>query len=104
MFFRLDFRLPFCWNFGVRYNDPVSSQKDWQSWKDLMNLCLLQCVFDTLKYFKGDKPAAEFEAGTSCGGNFPCVGCVCSSRFTDFVHATSCEQRSLRWDQEVALC
>ena len=54
-------------------------------------------VFDTLKYFKGDKPAAEFEAGISCGGNFPCVGCVCSSsRFSDFAHATSCEQRSLR--------
>ena len=35
-------------------------------------------VFNTLKYFKGDKPAAEFEAGISCGGNFPCVGCVCS--------------------------
>ena len=61
-------------------------------------------VFDTLKYFKGDKPAAEFEAGISCGGNFPCVGCVCSSsRSTDFAHATSCEQHSLRWNQEVGL-
>ena len=28
------------------------------------------CVFDTLKYFKGDKRAAEFEAGISCGGTF----------------------------------
>ena len=61
-------------------------------------------VFDTLKYFKSDKPAVEFEAGISCGGNFLCVGCVCSSyRFTDFAHATSCEQRSLRRNQEVAL-
>jgi hypothetical protein len=61
-------------------------------------------VFDTLKYFKGDKPAAEFEAGISCGGNFPCVGCACSaSRFSDFAHATSCEQRSLKRNQEVAL-
>ena len=69
-----------------------------------MNLCLLHEEFDTLKYFKDDKPAAEFEADISCGGNFPCVGCVCSSScFTDFVHATSCEQRSLRWNQEVAL-
>ena len=60
-------------------------------------------VFDSLKYFKGIKPAAEFEAGISCGGNFPCVGCVCSSsRFSDFAHATSCYQRSLRWNQEVA--
>ena len=62
------------------------------------------CVFDTLKYFKGDKPAAEFEAGISCGGNFPCVGCVCSSsHFSDFAHTTSREQRSLWRNQEVAL-
>ena len=61
-------------------------------------------VFDTLKYFKVDKPAAKFEAGISCGGNFPCVGCVCSScHFTDFALATSCEQHSLRRNQEVAL-
>jgi hypothetical protein len=61
-------------------------------------------IFDTLKYFKGDKPAAEFEAGISCGGNFPCVGCVCSaSRFSDFAHATTSEQRSLQSNQNVAL-
>ena len=62
------------------------------------------CVFDTLKYFKGDKPAAEFEAGISHGGNFPCVGCVCSSsRISDFAHATSCEELSLRRNKKVAL-
>ena len=56
-------------------------------------------VFDTLKYSKGDKPSAEFQAGISCGGNFSCVGCVCSSsQFSDFAHATSCEQPSLRWN------
>ena len=62
-------------------------------------------VFDILKYFKGDKPAAEFEAGISCGGTYPCVGCICSaSRFADFAHATSsCKQRSLESNQEVAL-
>lgn len=36
-------------------------------------------VVDTLRFFKGDKPAAQFEAGISCGGHYPCVGCVCSS-------------------------
>ena len=61
-------------------------------------------VFDTLEFVKGDKPAAEFEAGISCGGNFPCVGCACSSsRFADYAHATSCEQRSLKRNQELAL-
>ena len=61
-------------------------------------------VFDVLKYFKGDKPAAEFKAGISCGGTYPCVGCICSaSQFGDFAHATSCKQRSLESNQEVAL-
>ena len=84
----------------------IQAKKDWQSWKDLKPLFTSGgvCVFDTLKYFKGDKPAAEFEAGISCGGNFSCVGCVCSSsHFTDFAHATSCEQCSLKQNQEVAL-
>ena len=31
---------------------------------------------DTVRFFKGDKPAAQFEAGVSCGGNDPCVGCA----------------------------
>ena len=40
---------------------------------------------DELQYFKGDKPAAEFEAGVSTGGNYPCVGCACHhNRFADF--------------------
>ena len=61
-------------------------------------------IANTLKYFNGDKPAVEFEAGISCGGSFPCVGCVCSSsRFSDFAHATSCKQCSLKQNQEVAL-
>ena len=61
-------------------------------------------MFDILKYFKGDKLAAEFEASISCGGTYPCVGCICSaSRFADFAHATSCKQRSLESNREVAL-
>ena len=50
-------------------------------------------VVDPIRFFKGDKPAAEFEAGVSCGGNYPCVGCTCHrDRFADFSHAVNCEQ------------
>ena len=48
-------------------------------------------VVDTLRFFKGDKPAAEFESGISCGGKYPCVGCVCSvSRFADSSYSKLC--------------
>ena len=61
-------------------------------------------VVDTIRFFKGDKPAAEFEAGVSCGGNYPCVGCTCHrDRFADFSHAVNCEERSLSGIQEVAI-
>ena len=50
-------------------------------------------VLDTIRSFKGDKPAAEFEASMSCGGNYPCGGCTCHrDRFADFSHAVNCEQ------------
>ena len=61
-------------------------------------------IVDTVRFFKGDKPAAEFEAGVSCGGHYPCVGCACHyDRFADFPHAVTCEQRSLKSIQEMAL-
>ena len=61
-------------------------------------------IKDTLKFFKGDKPAAQFEAGITCGGHFPCVRCVCSaSRFSDFAHASYCDQRTFESIQKVAL-
>ena len=61
-------------------------------------------IMDTLKFFKGGKPAAQFEAGISCGEHFPCVGCVCSaSRFSDFAHASYCDQRTFESIQKVAL-
>ena len=61
-------------------------------------------IVDTVRFFKGDKPAAEFEAGVCTGGNYPCVGCACHhNRFADYPHAVKCEQRSLERIQEVAL-
>lgn len=61
-------------------------------------------VVDTVHFFKGDKPAAQFEAGESCGGNYPCVGCACYRNcFSDFSHVTNCSQQSLRGIQKIAL-
>ena len=61
-------------------------------------------IMDTVRFFKGDKPAAEFEAGVSTGGNYPCVGCAChNGRFADYPHAVTCTQRSLERVQEMAL-
>ena len=49
-------------------------------------------IVDTLRFFKGDRPAAEFEDGVSCGGNYPCVGCTCHrDHFSDFPHAVNCK-------------
>ena len=61
-------------------------------------------VVDTVQFFKGDKPAAQFEARVSCGGKYPCVGCSCHCNcFSDFSHAVNCPQRSLAQIQEIAI-
>ena len=60
-------------------------------------------ITDRLRFFKGDKPAAQFEAGITCGGNYPCVACVCHrNSFADFPHAVKCEQRTLQKNLKVA--
>ena len=61
-------------------------------------------IVDTVRFFKGDKPVAELEAGVCTGGSYPCVGCACDhNRFPDSPHVVNCEQRSLERIQEVAL-
>ena len=47
-------------------------------------------IKDKMRLFKGDGPAAQFEAGQQKGGKFPCWGCsIHKSRISDFVHASS---------------
>ena len=42
---------------------------------------------DVLRYYHGDGPARQFEAGNNIGGDDPCTGCgVESSLFDDIVH------------------
>ena len=61
-------------------------------------------IVDTVRFFKGDKPVAELEAGMCTCGSYPCVGCACDhNRFPDSPHVVNCEQRSLERIQEVAL-
>ena len=32
-------------------------------------------LYDVVRFFRGDGPAQQFEAGNKIGGNYPCVGC-----------------------------
>ena len=53
-------------------------------------------IQDKMRLFKGDGPAAQFEAGQQKGGNFPCWGCsIHRSRISDYVHASNCSLLSL---------
>ena len=44
-------------------------------------------ISDTLRFFHGDHPAQQFEAGNNRGGNYPCVTCSTHrDRFDDLCH------------------
>ena len=43
---------------------------------------------DSLRLFNGDHPAAQFEAGQSMGGDYPCTGC--KSKRSGFTDLASC--------------
>ena len=53
-------------------------------------------VHDRLRFFTGDEPERQFEAGQSIGGTYPCTGCsVPASSFTDLTRSFRSEPRSL---------
>ena len=53
-------------------------------------------IFDILRFFHGDGPAQQFEAGNSVGGLYCCVGCgVNWDRISDIAYAYRCQQLSL---------
>ena len=53
-------------------------------------------ITDKLKFFYGDKPAAQFERGTQVGGHYPCGSCGTHvSRFDDFAHSTNSKWRNI---------
>ena len=60
-------------------------------------------VHDTIRYFTGDHPAADFERGTQQGGTYPCGGCgIHVDMIDDQPHALRLPTRSLSEIQKLA--
>ena len=54
-------------------------------------------INDTMRNFKGDHPASQFEAGQRKGGNYACHGCGINSHcIKSYVHAFKCKTLSLK--------
>lgn len=61
-------------------------------------------ITDVLRFFHGDKPAQQFEAGNNRGGHYPCVTCDAQAdRFNDISFCYRCDTRSLADRQEFML-
>lgn len=61
-------------------------------------------VRDIVRFFHGDGPAQQFEAGNSIGGNYSCIGCgVKSDRVDDIAYAYRCQKLNLQQRQEFLL-
>eukprot|EP00731_Ephydatia_muelleri_P009736 Em0005g322a len=61
-------------------------------------------ITDVLRFFHGDGPAQQFEAGHSIGGNYCCVGCGArSTLFDDIVHCYRSPKLSFKDRQEFVL-
>ena len=56
-------------------------------------------ITDTLRYFTGDHPAAQFEQGTKMGGNYECG--ACGSHLNMFDDQAHCLQRKWRTPQQL---
>ena len=52
-------------------------------------------IRDIVRFFYGDGPAAQFEAGQKQGGSYCCVGCSAhSGRFSDRAYCYRAPKRS----------
>ena len=74
---------------------------------DLTQVCMSSNgieITDTLRFFKGDGPAKQFERGTQMGGNYKCGSCGChSDMMEDLAHSFHLKWRSLSDLQTLAL-
>lgn len=54
-------------------------------------------VKDVMRFFHGDGPAQQFEAGNSIGGTYCCVGCgVKNDRIDDIAYALRCPKLNIQ--------
>ena len=61
-------------------------------------------VTDVLRFFHGDGPAQQFEAGNSIGGNYCCVGCGAKyDRMDDIAYAFRCQKLDMQQRQDFLL-
>ena len=61
-------------------------------------------IQDTVRFFHGDGPAQQFEAGNKIGGNYPCTGCgAVITSMDDFAYCTRQNRRTLEEIQEFVL-
>lgn len=52
---------------------------------------------DRLRFFRGDHPEQQFEAGQTVGGKFPCVNCTSNAGLFDYpAHCFRAQHRSLQ--------
>ena len=63
-----------------------------------------QPMYDTLRFFHGDGPAQQFQAGQSRGGEYPCVACETSAyRFDDICYSYRCRTIPIEARQQFML-
>ena len=61
-------------------------------------------VHNVVRFFHGDGPAAQFEAGHKQGGTYCCIGCGADSGcFADIAYSYRAPKRSLLERQEFVL-
>ena len=93
----------------------TSTLKDQLKYVECRKQCMLEMgapislangvvVTDIVRFFHGDGPAQQFEAGHSIGGNYCCVGCGAhSSCFDDVVHSCRSEKHNLQSRQNFVI-
>ena len=61
-------------------------------------------ITDNIRFFHGDGPAQQFEAGQHIGGTYFCIGCsVLSTRADDIAYSFRCHRLSMSERQEFIL-
>ena len=77
---------------------------DLHNLKDKVALSNGVTIEDKLRYFYGDEPAQQVEAGSKQGGYYPCVGCTAkSTMFDDIAYSYRCNHMTVADRQKFVL-